>query len=518
MSNTYKYINEQGIIVPDTQDVLVDVQNEWKLIFGQDLPIEEGTPQGRIIELIATERKQLINTVAYIANQINPDIATSSFLDAQGSFFGVERIGSRNTIVYNVKMTGVPFSNASGKITIKDYTLISESDSLIIGEDVYDIKQGTNNDNTAYLIATAINNNSEGLMIATASGNVVTLSQKSNVEVPYHTQFSLSLTNSEAIEATGDGYLTGGSVTIPQGTIASDVYNNYYILSESKVLDDSGIAYGNFVSEKNGAVICPPHTLTNCSINPIEGWETIDNSSAGNIGYDKEPDSQYRKRINLSKSKYSTSMSESLISELYEIEGLTSCYVYENFENYTKTNEDDSVIPVGESIEGHSIFVVVNGSNKTEDFYNKVAEAIIRKKSGGCGLIHTKVYPSNQKTINVRNGLEIYPIKFNIPQYIPIYITLSVKGETYSDNYIIRNVQSILSDYFSSNIEGLNKINIGSNISAFDIGNVVSQKLGFYIVNCFISKSPNPTSSQEIPIGFNEIATVDPINIKVNII
>ena len=51
-------------------------------------------------------------------------------------------------------------------------------------------------------------------------------------------------------------------------------------------------------------------------------------------------------------------MVNSLISELYEIEGLISCYVYENYDNFAKTNApDDPIIPVGESISPHSILL-----------------------------------------------------------------------------------------------------------------------------------------------------------------
>ena len=515
MSDTYNYINTQGIIVPDTQNVLDDVRKEWKQVFGESLSVEEGTPQGRMIEMQATERKQAIASMAFVANQLNPQTATGVFLDAQGNFFGVERGASRGTIVYNVKLTGVPSSQATGSITISHHNQIEDGDTINIGGITYELIEDGNNNDTASLLADVINTNSDSIVIATASNNVVNLVQKSGIVVKYKTPMSVKTTNENVVQLSGD-YLDGGVVIIPNGTLASDANGKIYILSGDKSLDSTGVAYGNFSSQEIGAIPCPPHTLTNCSIQPIDGWETIDNDNAGNIGYERESDIDYRVRIDFSKSKYSTSMVNSLISELYEIKGLVSCYVYENFENYTKTHSNDPIIPEGESILPHSIYVVVYGASPT--FYNDVANAIIKKKSGGCGLVASQVYPQNVVRPLVKNGAGNYQITFNTPQAISVYINIDVKNISYSGSDLVADVKDIISQYFSSNIESINKIEIGKSISAFDIGCVVSSQLGVYVASCFIGTHPNPNSTNEIPITINEIGVVDINNINVGII
>lgn len=515
MSDIYNYINTQGIIVPDTQDVLNDVRTEWKQLFGESLSTEEGTPQGRIIELIATERKQSVASLAFVANQLNPQVATGTFLDAQGNFFGVERGASRNTIVMNVKMTGVPSAQATGSITIENYELLTDEDEVFIANISYNVVVGDSNSDTASLLADIINTDSSSVVIATANGDSVELVQKPSATITYKSPLTFKTTNDEAISTSGE-YLNGGVVIIPNGTLASDTSGNIYILSGDKTLDSTGVAYGDFSCQKQGSIPCPPHTLTNCSIQPIEGWETIDNANAGNIGYEQESDADYRVRIDLSKSKYSTSMVNSLISELYEIEGLISCYVYENYDNFTKTNENDSIVPVGESISPHSIFVVVYGASPT--FNNDVANAIITKKSGGCGLVASSVYPQNVVNAQVRNGDGTYNITFNTPQAIPVYININVKNISYSGSDLVNDVKNVISQYFSSNIQSTNKIDIGKNISAFDIGCVVSSQLGVYVASCFIGTSENPNSVDEISISINQIGSVDINNIQVGII
>jgi hypothetical protein len=100
MDNYYNYINETGVIVPDTQDILKDVQNEWRDIFGNQLSLDESTPQGRIIELIATERKNVLGACALKSNSINPNLAVGNDLDAIAGFYGIKRLDDSHTQVY----------------------------------------------------------------------------------------------------------------------------------------------------------------------------------------------------------------------------------------------------------------------------------------------------------------------------------------------------------------------------------------------------------------------------------
>lgn len=85
MADTYDYYNlvtSTGVIVPDTADLRQDVEDEYKRIFGADLDVSPETPQGRLIEVGALGRSNVVMLNALTANQINPDIATGNFLDA----------------------------------------------------------------------------------------------------------------------------------------------------------------------------------------------------------------------------------------------------------------------------------------------------------------------------------------------------------------------------------------------------------------------------------------------------
>lgn len=80
------YITSSGIIVPNTDSVISELQTEWKNLFGSQLSVDSSTPQGRIIETEAMVRKGTLGACTMVANQLNPNQAFGIFLDAHGAF------------------------------------------------------------------------------------------------------------------------------------------------------------------------------------------------------------------------------------------------------------------------------------------------------------------------------------------------------------------------------------------------------------------------------------------------
>lgn len=106
---TGNYIfGENGVIIPDIADIQETVQNEYKQALGQDLSLEESTPQGRLIDVETTARQSVINFNSQIANIfINISMASGSALDAWGANFDNPRNGATSSTV-PVLVTGQP--------------------------------------------------------------------------------------------------------------------------------------------------------------------------------------------------------------------------------------------------------------------------------------------------------------------------------------------------------------------------------------------------------------------------
>lgn len=97
---------DTGVIVADTQDILTEVQNEWKDAFGNNLDLDASTPQGTIIAAEVIARSAVMRNNAELANQINPNEAYGVFLDALAALLGVDRGKNQSTVGRNLRVTG----------------------------------------------------------------------------------------------------------------------------------------------------------------------------------------------------------------------------------------------------------------------------------------------------------------------------------------------------------------------------------------------------------------------------
>jgi len=107
MSTPYEYITATGVVVADTSDIQTQVQNEWRKALGQDLSVDDSTPQGVLINAETATRRAVALANAKLANQINPNNAGGVFLDALCALMGLYRAKATATVVQNVTLTGV---------------------------------------------------------------------------------------------------------------------------------------------------------------------------------------------------------------------------------------------------------------------------------------------------------------------------------------------------------------------------------------------------------------------------
>lgn len=104
----YKYLSPDGVIVPDTSEILTEAKNEFGDVMGQDVPTDEETPQGVLIASDVAVRSEIVANNAAVANQINPNYAGGIFFDDIWAFTGGKRRPATYTLVDNVKLTGTP--------------------------------------------------------------------------------------------------------------------------------------------------------------------------------------------------------------------------------------------------------------------------------------------------------------------------------------------------------------------------------------------------------------------------
>lgn len=102
----YNYVVSNGTIIPETSEVIADVENEFKSIFGDDLVTDPETPEGALIAAEVTSRQSVIRNNAKVANQLNPTLSGGTFFDSIWALTGGGRVKSTRSTVQAV-VTGV---------------------------------------------------------------------------------------------------------------------------------------------------------------------------------------------------------------------------------------------------------------------------------------------------------------------------------------------------------------------------------------------------------------------------
>ncbi len=133
----YIYIDDTGVIIPDTDAVQTGVEEEYKLAFGQDLNVSPSTPQGMLIASEVLARRSVIENNAALANQINPNIAGGVFFDAIFALMGGQRNPNVSTTVV-ANLTGIATTVIAAGSQARDETtglLYQSLDTVILNGD-----------------------------------------------------------------------------------------------------------------------------------------------------------------------------------------------------------------------------------------------------------------------------------------------------------------------------------------------------------------------------------------------
>jgi hypothetical protein len=130
----YNYIIDSGTIVPDSAGVITDVQNEYKQALGQNINTDAATPQGALMTGETLARTSVLKNNAEVANQINPNLARGTFLDAVCALLGIERGQNQSTAATGIRITGNPSTviNAGSRVQTSNGDIFLLADAVTI--------------------------------------------------------------------------------------------------------------------------------------------------------------------------------------------------------------------------------------------------------------------------------------------------------------------------------------------------------------------------------------------------
>lgn len=137
MNGPYLYLDGTGVIVPDTSEILAEIEAEYTTTIDADLNTSATTPQGVLINADALVRAEVVANNAALANQINPNIAGGIFLESICALTGLDPPAATNTVVAGVRVTGVPLTSvpagSQAKTDAGDIFITTETVTLTAG-------------------------------------------------------------------------------------------------------------------------------------------------------------------------------------------------------------------------------------------------------------------------------------------------------------------------------------------------------------------------------------------------
>ena len=297
--------------------------------------------------------------------------------------------------------------------------------------------------------------------------------------------------------------VTGVAGTIiPAGSIAKTTAGDQFYMENETTIPVGGSTTSYFLSVEYGAIPCATGTLTSI-VSQTVGWETVSNPAAASIGSDMESDYAYKKRIKAA--RYTgTALTEAIKGRLQLVDNVKSSFAYDNGEPTPVTYD-------GITVAKNSLLIVVDGGTNAD-----VAQAIFNAKSGGCG--YTSI-TGQDVTVNVTDGAYGvgYPVTFNRPDVLSIDVVLNVRKNQYTGTDLEADVKTAVLSWANGEVNSVDGLKIGQNVSAFEIAAAVSELLpAIYVKDVQICLHGGTPATTELTCTVAEIYSVAEANITVN--
>lgn len=316
-------------------------------------------------------------------------------------------------------------------------------------------------------------------------------------------------TRSEGTASTVTGFVLKGvaGTQVPAGTrFESSVTGYRFALDQTWTLDSSGAATVDITCTTIGEIEADANTITTI-VDTVAGLVSVNNPSSATPGTAAESDGSLRVKRATAVGRPGNNQIDSMLGELYAVNGTRRVKVYENDTNTTDPN----------GLPPHSIAPIIDGGTDAD-----VAMAIYTKKNPGVALyqagtpvsvdVTSPTYPGNVKTI-----------KFSRPKYVDMIIVVTIKN----DGSLPSNTQDLIRDAFIEFASGgLVPAEFGFKVDGFDIGETVPYSTLYTPINKVIGQYGNSYvqtltvngGTTNVTIAFNELSRWTSSNITVTLV
>lgn len=264
---------------------------------------------------------------------------------------------------------------------------------------------------------------------------------------------------------------------IPAGTtFKSRVTGSRWTTDQAVTVAVSGLVTVGATCTVIGQNQAPAGTITEI-VDVVGGLSAVTNPGAATPGSDAQRDEQLRVTRATSVGRPGNNQVDSMIGELFSVDGVRRVKVYENDTNSEAVSADN---PHG--LPPHSIAPIVDGGTEAD-----VAMAIYLKKNPGTTLfqagtafevlVTSPKYPTNQKLIRASR-----------PIYVDMIVVIQIAGDGTLPPDADQRIKDAVMEFAAGD---LIPADVGFKISGFDIGETVPYSTLFTPINQVIGSYGN---------------------------
>ena len=313
------------------------------------------------------------------------------------------------------------------------------------------------------------------------------------------------LSRKAATKTTVQAICTGSpGVTLPAGSKAQDGEGNTYSSVSAGTFDRTGQATITFACDIPGPISCPVSSLTRIVV-AVSGWDAITNAEPGIPGSAVENREDFENRRYRSVAKNAIGTVPSLLGSVFDLPGVTDCYVVDN-----PTGETVEVGATEYSLKPHSVYVGVVGGDDQD-----IAQTIWQKKDIGCDMNGntTKIVYDDSA---LSSPYPEYQITFNRPTGVPILFAVTIQQNVLLPSDIVTLIRKAVVSAFNGETEGIDRERMASSIFASTYYGVISG-LSNQVNIISILIGTETAASNSVEMGIDQYPTVSEDNITVNI-
>ena len=103
------YVDSSGLHIPTYNDILEDMIAAMKQIYGDDIYLDNSSPDYQLLSIFALKQSDTLQAMAYAYNARSPETAIGTSLDSVVKLNGIKRKAASQS-TSQVKITGTPFT------------------------------------------------------------------------------------------------------------------------------------------------------------------------------------------------------------------------------------------------------------------------------------------------------------------------------------------------------------------------------------------------------------------------